>query len=124
MDTRRITPEEVTHLLARGDRLRFLDARPAEAWDASERKLPGAMRVCPDGGEQLDACLSELPRGAATVVYCATWGEAASEVVAARLCQLGATEVFALAGGFEAWVDRGLPTEMKAAMACLEDGSA
>jgi rhodanese-related sulfurtransferase len=110
MDVVRIRAEDVYERMNRGEPVQFIDARDHDAWHSSDRKLPGAIRV--PAGDVDDAC-SELPRGAVVVAYCNGPGERSSARVAQRLSELGFPDVFALTGGFDAWVGHALPLEMK-----------
>jgi len=51
----------------RGEPFTFIDARNAEAWANSDRKLPDAIRVPADDVERH---LSEVPRDRTIVAYC------------------------------------------------------
>ena len=63
----RVTVEEVGRRLVRGDRIVFLDARNAEAWDSAPTKLPGAIRVPAD---DVRRHVDEVPRNVPIVIYC------------------------------------------------------
>lgn len=67
MDPERIAIEEVMERLNRGERIFFADTRSAQAWDASDVKLPMAIRVPPD---DVEAHLADFPRDRMIVTYC------------------------------------------------------
>jgi hypothetical protein len=62
----RIEPEEIKHHLEAGEPVTILDVRAPKAWDASDRKLPGAVR---GSAEALNIELA-WPRDRLTVAYC------------------------------------------------------
>jgi rhodanese-related sulfurtransferase len=66
-DISRITVQEVGRRLDRGERVVFLDARNAQAWDSAPTKLPGAIRVPAD---DVRGHVDELPRNVPIVTYC------------------------------------------------------
>jgi rhodanese-related sulfurtransferase len=73
-----------------------------------EGHLPGAIALPPD--ELRERIGDAAPdRGAPVVVYCASATCANSHQVAARLVQLGYTDVAVYPGGKADWVDGGLP---------------
>lgn len=63
----RITAEEVTDRMARGERFVLLDSRNPKAWAESDVMLPGAIRVEAD---RVRDHLHEIPRGRPIVAYC------------------------------------------------------
>ena len=62
-----VDPREVKAAQNRGEKVVFLDVRGAEAWSASDRRIPGAIRMTLD---DLERRLSEVPRDAEVVAYC------------------------------------------------------
>ena len=64
----KITAEEVKRRMDGGEPLAFVDVRNPQAWDSSDAKLPGAVRVPPAEAEQY---LGAIPRGR-TVITCCT----------------------------------------------------
>ncbi len=65
-EARRITREEVRPLI--GDPgVIILDARTSWAWEGSDRKIKGAVRVDP---ANVDSWAGSLPKGKMIVVYC------------------------------------------------------
>jgi hypothetical protein len=61
----RIDAGEVKRRLESGEPTTFLDSRGAQAWDSSDRKVTGAIRVPPDA-VRIDP---SWPRDRLTVVY-------------------------------------------------------
>jgi len=68
--TERITLEELKALQQRGERVVLLDVRKDGAWNESDRKARGAIRLPPDDATQRAAELA-LPRHDWLVAYCA-----------------------------------------------------
>jgi rhodanese-related sulfurtransferase len=104
------TPEEVNKHLKGGEQVIFLDTRSPEAWDKSDSKIVGALRVPPD--EAL-ARLPEIPTEQTIVTYCTCPQEASSMEVAQVLLENGWQEVHPLIGGFDAWKQADYPTVPK-----------
>jgi rhodanese-related sulfurtransferase len=95
----RITAEDLRSILATGEPCTFLDTRSPDAWNASREKLPGALRVEP-GEFRPDP---HWRRDQLIVAYCTCPHDEASVSLAQELRTAGYTDVFALAGGFDAW---------------------
>jgi len=66
----RITLAELKELEARGERVVLLDVRKDRAWNESDQKARGAIRLHPDGAARGAAELA-LPRHDWLVAYCA-----------------------------------------------------
>ncbi len=66
----RITLADLKELQARGERVVLLDARKDRAWNGSDQKAKGAIRLPPDGAARRAAELA-LPRQDWLVAYCA-----------------------------------------------------
>ena len=72
---RQSTPTELTRMMVedafgrfdRGEPIIFVDTRNPQAWEESDVKLPGAIRV-PAG--DVKSHLREIPRGRTLVTYC------------------------------------------------------
>lgn len=89
----------------RPDRLLVLDVR--QGFREGDRQIPGALRV---EASRLSPALCRLPADTLVVVYDAGPELDVSAMVVEALVQAGyGAEV--LEGGWEAWVDGGLPTE-------------
>lgn len=67
MEATRITVDEVSERLKRGEEFAFVDTRNPQAWGQSDRKLPNAIRV---PAEEVDQHLDEIPRDRAVITYC------------------------------------------------------
>ena len=67
MEPSKLTVDEVTRRIDAGERIFFLDTRAPEAWEKSDVKISGAIRVPPNEVEQH---LAEIPRDATLVTYC------------------------------------------------------
>lgn len=67
MQATRITVDEVSERINRGEPFAFLDTRNPTAWAESDQKLPGAIRVPADEVEQH---LAEIPHDRAVITYC------------------------------------------------------
>jgi rhodanese-related sulfurtransferase len=70
MEPSKLTPDQVKAKLDAGEPVTFLDDRSPKAWDASDVKLPGALRVPPGEVEQHLAGFGTTPKGATVVTYC------------------------------------------------------
>lgn len=62
----RVPPEELRARIDRGEPLVVLDVR-GRSYQASDRRLPGALRIHP---RELEAELERLPVGLPVVAYC------------------------------------------------------
>jgi membrane protein DedA with SNARE-associated domain len=96
----RITPEE---LLERIDEVVLIDLRVAEE---VEDKLPGAIWF---NRREIEQQARDIPRDRDVVIYCSCPNEATSARAALQLKKLGITRVRPLAGGYDAWRERGYP---------------
>jgi rhodanese-related sulfurtransferase len=96
----RIAAEEALARLRRGERIVFIDARREVEWRKALQKLPGAVRLAPDG---TDETLPIIRRNQTAVVYCTCPLEASSEVAAEHLLAHGVENVYVLYGGLPAW---------------------
>jgi rhodanese-related sulfurtransferase len=67
MEATRVTVDEVKARMDRGEPVFFLDTRNPTAWNESDVKLPGALRVPADEVEQH---LKEIPHGRVIITYC------------------------------------------------------
>ena len=110
MEATRVTIDEVTARMDRGEQFTFVDARNPDAWAEAETKLPGAIRVPAD---QVEQHLSEIPHDRTVITYCTSPHEASSALVAQKLAEHGYKNVHPLFIGLEAWQKAGLPMEPK-----------
>ena len=67
MEVTRITTDEVSERMNRGEEFAFVDIRNPQAWAQSDKKLPNAIRV---SKEELGEHLNEIPRDRAVITYC------------------------------------------------------
>ena len=70
MEPGKLTPDQVKERLDAGEPVVFIDARSAKEWDASDVKIPGALRVPPGEVEQHLAELGAVARNATIATYC------------------------------------------------------
>ena len=66
-DISRISVEAAHQKLVNGEKIFFVDTRSDAAWNKSDDKIIGAIRVPPDQAEQY---LSAIPRDHEIVTYC------------------------------------------------------
>jgi rhodanese-related sulfurtransferase len=104
----RISKEDLKQRLDSGAPPLLVDARLKYPYEHSTVRLPGAIRVAPEGEA------AALPRDREIVVYDSDPNELASSHVAARLIREGYRAV-ALKGGIGEWLAANLPTETKEA---------
>jgi rhodanese-related sulfurtransferase len=108
-DAPEISLEDAAALL--GPCATFIDARPSTAYEASGVRIPGAHQVGAGSGVDILEALKAAPEALTIIVYCDQPEQAASALIAGRARELGLGEAYFLAGGFQAWRDRGLPVE-------------
>lgn len=96
----RISAEQALWRLRRGESLAFVDARREVEWRTAVDKLPGAVRLAPDG---MDETLPLIRRDRTAVVYCSCPEERSSVAAANYLLHHGCTNLQVLYGGLAAW---------------------
>jgi rhodanese-related sulfurtransferase len=106
----RVTADEVLMRLERGEPIAFVDARREDEWRRSDEKLPGAVRLAPEGD---DETLPMIRPAQAVVPYCTCPHEASAAKVAELLIARGYDDVHPLHGGMEAWRRAGGPMDAK-----------
>ena len=106
--TARIAPKEVWQHLKSGDSLAVVDLRHREEIDLVGAKVPGAIQILP---EELRLRAGEIPRDRDIVLYCSCPNEVTSARTAMRLQSRGIKRIRPLLGGFDGWVEAGLPVE-------------
>jgi membrane protein DedA with SNARE-associated domain/rhodanese-related sulfurtransferase len=117
----RITPEELRRSLDAGESLTVIDLRhPAEV-EREGLKLAGAVVIRPD---DLRSGAQSIPRDREIILYCTCPNEATSARLALQLKKAGIRKVRPLAGGLEAWREKGYPVEPVPAPSSGDDGEA
>jgi membrane protein DedA with SNARE-associated domain/rhodanese-related sulfurtransferase len=109
----RIGVDELNAMLVRGERPLIIDVRtlesqrqgciPGAVWVDSQAITQSLQASGVQGGEAVDE----------VIVYCACPNEASAAMVARQLMRAGFTRVRPLAGGFEAWVERGFAVQVQ-----------
>lgn len=100
--------EETRNLMAGGAKV--LDARPEEEF--AEGHIPGAMLFdYYELGRYMEEVLPLLSREERIVVYCSGRECDDAELLARELYTLGFTRLYVYKGGYEGWLDSGLPVE-------------
>ena len=111
---RKITLTELRTRLDTGEPLVLVEALPAMYY--AKEHLPGAINIPHDAVTELAPTL--LPdKDVPVVVYCANGPCANSGIAAARLTELGYTDVSDYHEGKAEWIAAGLPVEAGAAAA-------
>ena len=110
MEATRVTVDEVSQRMDRGELFTFVDTRNATAWAEAETRLPGAVRIPAD---DVQKHIADIPRDRVVITYCTCPHEASSARVAQELVEQGFKNVHPLFGGFEAWEKAALPVEPK-----------
>ena len=67
MEVTRITTDEVSERMNRGEQFTFVDTRNPTAWGEADKKLPHAIRV-PAG--EVAQHLNEIPKDRTVITYC------------------------------------------------------
>jgi len=118
----RVTVDELQAWIQAGINPTIIDARSPGARARAGGRIPGAMLV--DMAE-LEKAIPDLPVDGDIVVYCTCPNEASAARIAKSLMAKGFTRVRPLLGGFDAWVDAGLPLDgLPAVATAQEPGSA
>ena len=102
-DVTEVSAREAHDAVAGGDGV-FLDVR--EPWEHEEQRIGGALFI-PMG--EVIARIDEIPTDRDVYVYCKVGGRSARVVDYLR--RLGNERAVNIAGGIDAWVEEGLPTE-------------
>jgi membrane protein DedA with SNARE-associated domain/rhodanese-related sulfurtransferase len=109
----RVGVDELDAMLRRGERPLIVDVRSPSS--QQHGRIPGAVWV---DNRSFEASLraSGLDDGATdeVIVYCACPNEASAALVAKQLMRVGFKHVRPLAGGIEAWMERGYAVELPA----------
>jgi rhodanese-related sulfurtransferase len=103
----RITPEQLRDKLNVGEDILLVDLQGRQDHGTEPMAIPGAVRINPHRLEQYRDV--EISPSQEVVLYCACPGEFTSARVALALRRKGIGRVRPLAGGLQAWRDRGFP---------------
>jgi len=109
----RITPEELKRKLDDGEPVFIADLQGSRRHSRRCKGIPSAVRIDPHRLERYGAydrkTPAPLPRDREVVLYCATPHEFTSARVALAMRGRGFRRVRPLAGGLQAWQERGFP---------------
>jgi rhodanese-related sulfurtransferase len=107
----RITPEELKQKLDAGEKITIVDLHGRRNGPRGHQGIPGAVCIDPYRLGQHDnpKKRTPLPRDRELVLYCTTLHELTSARAALELRRRGFERVRPLAGGLQAWHDRGFP---------------
>jgi len=67
MEATRVTVDEVSERMDRGEQFTFVDTRNPMAWDEAETKLPGAIRIPAD---EVEKHIADIPHDRVVITYC------------------------------------------------------
>src|SRR5215469_347717 len=109
MASDKISADEANARVLAGEPIVFIDARSTVAWDESDRKIPGAIRIMAD---RIESGADQVQRTATLIVYCTSPDEESSARVVRHFRKKG-YRAFALRGGFDAWAGAEYPLEEK-----------
>jgi len=107
----RITPEELKKKLDAGEPVTIVDLHGCRDGPRGHPGIPGAVCIDPHrlGLHDNPKNRRELPRDREVVLYCTTLHELTSARAALELRRRGFERVRPLAGGLQAWHERGFP---------------
>jgi len=103
-----VTASAVKECLQHGDPLQFVELRHHHEHDWSLFKARGALRLESDA---LELHLAEIPHNRPIVVFSDCPGDETSTRAAQLLLKHGWNDVHKLVGGFDAYLEAGLPVE-------------
>lgn len=101
-----INPQELKKRITGVEAPILIDVRRQTDYEASPKKLPGAIRRDP---AKIEDWIKDLPSGVPAVVYCVKGGSV-SQSVADRMRKEGLDAVF-LEGGIKAWTENNQSAE-------------
>jgi rhodanese-related sulfurtransferase len=67
MEATRVTVDEVSERMDRGEQFTFVDTRNPKAWGEAETKLPGAIRIPAD---EVEKHIADIPHNRVVITYC------------------------------------------------------
>jgi len=103
---RELTIDEYQSRIRAGEPLALVDVREDHEWEAGH--LPGAVHLSKG---VIERDIEERFPDKATPLVCQCGGGFRSALVCDNLQRMGYTRCSSLAGGYRAWVERGLPIE-------------
>lgn len=109
MASDKISADEANARVLAGEPIVFIDARSPVAWDESDRKIPGAIRITAD---HIESGVDQVQRTATVIIYGTPADEKSSGRVVRHFRKKG-YRAFALRGGFDAWAAAEYPLEEK-----------
>jgi NhaP-type Na+/H+ or K+/H+ antiporter/rhodanese-related sulfurtransferase len=111
----RMTLEELERLQNESEQpVLVLDARSQRSYLDSNQNMAGALRIDPDRPVR-DVRARNISPDTTIVAFCACPNDKTSVHVAHELRDAGFPRAYALAGGWQAWLDAGKPVEVKEA---------
>ena len=107
----RITPEELKKKLDAGEKVMVVDLHGRRDGRRGHQGIPGAVCIDPHRLGQYDnpSKRTSIPCDREVVLYCTGLHELTSARVALELRRRGVERVRPLAGGLQAWHERGFP---------------
>lgn len=106
-----VRAESVGQRLLAGEPVLLMDARSPDEWRRADLQLAGSLRIRPS---EVENHLRLIPQGRPVVTYCGCPEARCSRRAAEALIENGWKDVHPLAGGFDAALAAGLPTEARA----------
>jgi membrane protein DedA with SNARE-associated domain/rhodanese-related sulfurtransferase len=104
----RITAEELKRMMDDSHEFLVVDLRGALDHEADPDTIRGALRMT---AEELEQRHHEIPRHQDVILFCSCPNEATAAKMALMLRSKGITRVRPLAGGIDAWREKGFPLE-------------
>jgi membrane protein DedA with SNARE-associated domain/rhodanese-related sulfurtransferase len=117
----RITPEELKKKLDAGEQVMIVDLHGRRDGRRGHQGIPGAVCLDPHRLGQHDnpKMRTPIPRDCEVVLYCTTLHELTSARAALELRRRGFERVRPLAGGLQAWHQRGFPLTSVILCGCI-----
>ena len=108
MMQRSISPDALHRLLSTSDKPTVIDLRLPLDFLVHTEMIPGATRIAPS---EIIANPNMISKEIEYVLYCTCPGARSREAVLAAALKMGFSKVKLLAGGIEAWKEKGFPVE-------------
>jgi S1-C subfamily serine protease/rhodanese-related sulfurtransferase len=106
----RVQPSEVVKMIEEGKAPILMDTRAADSYEALPLRIPGSVRLTPDG-LAAGAAVPGLDINRPVVAYCTSPDEATSAGMTQELRRRGFKDVKILKGGLGGWIIAGLPVD-------------